>query len=185
MLDNDEVERLAAKAAEGDATAMDDLLRYVQPEVLRRCGRFLPCPQDAEEACQDALLRIAERLNDFEWRSKFTTWLYMVVSNSALQTYRSLKRRAEKQVNAGELLEQRPDPRTTSVIAGSRLDFLDALEKLNGDRPHLTTPLVLRDVYQLPYADVADYLAVPLGTAKSHVHDARKIVREALAGYAR
>lgn len=126
----DDVERLAALAAAGDRAAMDQLLRRIQPEVLRRCGRFLPCVQDAEEACQDALLRVAEKLPGFQWRSTFSTWLHTVVSNSALSTYRSLKRRAGRQFSDDELLALRADPRTTSVIAGSRLDLLNAVARL-------------------------------------------------------
>ena len=184
MLDNEEVERLAADAVSGEPGALDTLLRHIQPEVLRRCSRFLPCVQDAEEACQDALLRVAEQLKTFEGRSKFSTWLYTVVSNSALQTYRTLKRRAQRQVGGVDLLDHRPDPRTTSVIAGSRIDLLDALEKLGAIRPGLVSPVVLRDIGQLPYQEIADHLRLPLGTVKSHVHDARLFVRSAMAEHA-
>ena len=51
-------------------------------------------PQDAEEAAQDALLLVATKIDQFAGRSKFTTWLHAVASNSARGTYRSLKRRA-------------------------------------------------------------------------------------------
>lgn len=177
----EDVERLAAKAASGDRAALDQLLRQIQPEVLRRCGRFLPCLQDAEEACQDALMRVADKLPHFEWRSTFSTWLYTVVSNSALSTFRSLKRRADRQFNADDLLALRPDPRTTSVIAGSRLDLLDALERLEHDRPHLVAPFVLRDISQLSYAEIAVCMAAPVGTVKSQIHDARQAVQKLLA----
>ena len=50
-------------------------------------------PQDAEEACQDALMLVATRIDTFAGRAKFTTWLHAVASNSARSTYRSLKRR--------------------------------------------------------------------------------------------
>ena len=59
-------------------------------------------PQDAEEATQDALLLVATKIGSFEGRSKFTTWLHAVASNSARATYRSLKRRA------AERLDRRP-----------------------------------------------------------------------------
>jgi len=48
---NDDLETLARRAAAGDAAALDALLTMIQPQVLRRCARFLPCHQDAEEAC--------------------------------------------------------------------------------------------------------------------------------------
>jgi RNA polymerase sigma-70 factor (ECF subfamily) len=73
-----------------------------------------------------------------------------------------------------------PDPRTTSVIAGSRLDLLDALERLEAHRPNLAAALVLRDLCQLDYDEVAEQLRIPVGTAKSQVHRARQHVRESL-----
>ncbi len=174
-----DVEALAVQAAAGDAAALDVLLVEIQPRVRRICGRMLLYPEDAEEAAQDALLLVATRIHTFAGRSRFTTWLHAVAANSARSTYRTLKRRA------GELptddLPIAADPRTTSVIAGSRLDFLEALEVLNVDHPALVEPLLLRDVQELEYSDIADLLGIPLGTVKSRIHSARQIVQPLLA----
>ena len=88
-----QIEELARRAAAGDTAATDELLRAIQPQVLRHCARFLPYRQDAEEACQDVLLKVATKIGTFEGRSKFSTWLYEVTSNQARQTYRTLRRR--------------------------------------------------------------------------------------------
>jgi RNA polymerase sigma-70 factor (ECF subfamily) len=174
-----EIEPLARRAAAGETAALNALLAAVRPDVLRQCGRFLPCFQDAEEACQDALLQVARNITRFEGRARFSTWLHVLVANCARQTYRSLKRRAAERGGA-DLLVDLPDPRTTSVIAGSRLDLLDALERLEAHRSHLATVLVLRDLCQLDYDEIAEQLAIPVGTAKSQVHRARQHVRESL-----
>lgn len=179
MRHDDDVEDLARRAAGGDQAALDVLLARIAPDVLRHCGRFLPCRQDAEEACQDALLQVARMITRFEGRSRFSTWLYVVVANCARQTYRSLKRRAREQASAA--LPESPDPRTTSVIAGSRLDLLEALDRLEAHRPDLVPALVMRDVGQLDYAEIADRLAVPVGTVKSRIHQGRQHVRGWLA----
>jgi RNA polymerase sigma factor (sigma-70 family) len=171
---------LARRAARGDGAALDELLRRIQPDVLRRCRRFLPHREDAEEACQDVLLQVARNIGGFEGRARFSTWLYVVVANCARQTYRGLKRRAAE-LAAAEPPADRLDPRTTSVIAGSRIDLLDALEELERRRAALVPPLVLRDLCQMPYADIADHLGLPLGTVKSRVHEARKHLQDALA----
>ena len=176
----DDVEALAARAATGDERALDELLRVVQPDVLRRTARFLPNRQDAEEAAQDALLQVARHITDFRGASRFTTWLYVVVGNAARQTYRDLKRRAGEQA-LGESEATRPDPRTTSVVAGSRVDLLEALERLEQAKPDLVAPLVYRDLLELPYDDIADRLDLPLGTVKSRIHEARHHVRRYLA----
>ena len=173
------LEELATRAAAGDRDALEQLLADIQPRVRRICGRMLIYPEDADEATQDALLLVATKIGGFAGRSKFTTWLHAVASNSARSTYRTLKRRAAERLT--DELPPSPDPRTTSVIAGSRLDLLDALEILGADRPELVEPLVLRDVQELDYHEIARLLDVPLGTVKSRIHSARHAVRPLLA----
>ncbi|MEV6290890.1 RNA polymerase sigma factor [Streptomyces sp. NPDC051896] len=181
MQDQAPLEDLARRAAAGDSAALNRLLTEIRPEVLRRCGRFLPCREDAEEAAQDVLLQVARHISRFEGRSRFSTWLYTVVANCSRQKYRELKRRAAEQPAAIEPAHA-VDPRTTSVIAGSRVDLLEALERLERTHPHLVAPLVYRDICQLDYAEVAERVGIPLGTLKSRLHEARKLVRPWLAG---
>lgn len=180
MAEPEGVEQLALRAAAGDARALEDLLRAIQSDVLRRCGRFLPHREDAEEAAQDVLLQVARGIGGFHGRSRFSTWLYVVVANASRQTYRRLKRQAAEQL-VPDSAPDRPDPRTTSVIAGSRLDLLDALERLEVEAPALVEPLVYRDLCGLEYAEIAQRLDLPLGTVKSRIHQARQQVRPRLA----
>lgn len=175
---HDDIETLARRAAAGDGAALESLLQSIQPDVMRRCSRFLPFHQDAEEACQDTLLKVAQNIGRFEGRSKFSTWLYTVTANCARQTYRTLKRRAAEQMS--DLPIENPDPRRTSVVAGSRLDLLEALDRLEDDRAELVEPIVLRDIVQMDYNEIAGYLGIPLGTVKSRIHDARLFVRQQL-----
>jgi RNA polymerase sigma-70 factor (ECF subfamily) len=174
-----DLDELALRAAAGDKAALEDLLAAIQPRVRRIAGRMLLYPEDAEEAAQDALLLVATRIGQFEGRSKFTTWLHAVASNSARSTYRSLKRRAAER--SSDEMPQHADPRTTSVIAGSRLDLLEALEVVGATHPELVEPLVLRDVQGLDYNEIARLLDIPLGTIKSRIHFARLAVRPLLS----
>jgi RNA polymerase sigma-70 factor (ECF subfamily) len=178
--DEPDLEDLARRAAAGEQAALEDLLAAIQPRVRRICGRMLLYPEDAEEAAQDALLLVATKIGGFAGRSKFTTWLHAVASNSARGTYRTLKRRAAERLT-DEMPNTHPDPRTTSVIAGSRLDLLEALEIVGSTHPELVEPLVLRDVQELEYSEIADLLGTPLGTVKSRIHAARNAVRPLLA----
>jgi RNA polymerase sigma-70 factor, ECF subfamily len=173
-----DLDALAARAAQGDQEALRQLLEEIQPRVRRICGRMLLYPEDAEEAAQDALLLVSTRIHTFAGRSKFTTWLHVVASNSARSTYRSLRRRSAELPT--DELPASADPRTTSVIAGSRLDFLEALEILGVDHPALVEPLLLRDVQELDYAEISSLLEIPVGTVKSRIHSARQIVQPLL-----
>jgi RNA polymerase sigma-70 factor (ECF subfamily) len=68
------------------------------------------------------------------------------------------------------------------VIAGTRLDLLDALETLEQDHPQYVEPLLLRDVYGLAYDEIAQQVGAPLGTVKAQIHHGRKLVRPMLRG---
>lgn len=171
-----DIDRLARAAAAGDSAALEALLVAVQPDVLRLCARFLPHREDAEEACQDTLLALSRGIARFEGRSSFRTWLHRLTANRARSTYQVLRRRFTAEA-AGAALPDRPDPRRTSVVAGTRLDLLDALATLS---PEFAEPVVLRDVLGLPYRDIAELLAVPEGTVKSRIHEARHRLRAQL-----
>ncbi|MFI6267203.1 RNA polymerase sigma factor [Micromonospora sp. NPDC051006] len=171
-------DELARSAARGDPVALDALLAAVRPEVLRLCARLLPHREDAEEACQDALLAVARGISRFEQRSTFHTWLYRLTANRARSTYQVLRRRWL--VEAGGVpLPEAPDPRRTSVVAGTRLDLLDALDAV---RPELAEAVTLRDVLGLDYREIAALLGVPEGTVKSRLHQARQQVRQRMSG---
>jgi RNA polymerase sigma-70 factor (ECF subfamily) len=153
--------------------ALNALLCAVRPEVLRLCARFLSNREDAEEACQDTLLALARGIARFEGRSSFRTWLHRLAANRARSTYQRLRRRFAAE-SAGTPLPDRPDPRRTSVVAGTRLDLLDALECLP---PDLAETVTLRDVLDLSYREIATLVNVPEGTVKSRVHEARRQLR--------
>ena len=175
----DDIDDLARRAREGDRDALETLLAAVRPRVLNICRGVLPYSGDAEDACQEAMLNVATKIGSWGGRGRFTTWLHIVSVNSARTTYRRLKNLATP-TDFEDGAHDRPDPRTTSVIAGSRLDLLDALEVLAASHPLLVEALVLRDIQELDYAEIAELLDLPLGTVKSRIHQARKTVQPLL-----
>jgi RNA polymerase sigma factor (sigma-70 family) len=85
-----EVDRLARLAADGDREALSELVREIQHPLYRLALRFLGNPEDAQDACQEILIRIVTRLGTFERRSKFSTWAYTVAVRSLLRTRKRL-----------------------------------------------------------------------------------------------
>jgi RNA polymerase sigma factor (sigma-70 family) len=87
---------LARRAAEGDRDALTELVRELQHPIYRLALRFLGNPDDAEDACQEILIRLVTRLGTFEGRSKFSTWAYTVAVRSLLRTRKRLYESAVK-----------------------------------------------------------------------------------------
>ena len=180
----DEIDDLARRAQDGDRDALESLLTAIRPRALNVCRGVLPHLPDAEDACQEALLNIANKVGSWGGRGRFTTWMHVVAVNSARSTYRRMKNQAAAAdpLDHGPL--DRPDPRTTSVIAGTRLDLLEAMETIERDHPQFVEPLLLRDVYGLSYEEIAQQGGAPLGTVKAQIHHGRKLARPLLRGEA-
>ena len=175
----DEIDDLAHRAQDGDRDALESLLAAVRPRALNVCRGVLPHLPDAEDACQEALINVANKIGSWNGRGRFTTWLHVVALNSARSAYRRMKNAAIPQ-DPQDVPSERPDPRTTSVIAGTRLDLLEAMETLEREHPQYVEPLLLRDVYGLPYEEIAQLVGSPLGTVKAQIHHGRRLTRPLL-----
>ncbi len=178
MNDDVELDQLVRSAQASDGHSLDELLMRVRPLVMRRCARFLPHHQDAEEAAQDALLSISTNIGTYNGHGSFKGWVSVIASNSARSTYRSMRRRVG--TVSVDVMPETADPRTTSVIAGTRLDLMEALDELERQHPVVVESFVLRDLGSLPYGEIADLTDVPLGTVKARIHQARGFMRERL-----
>ena len=177
--DDEALDDLVQAAQGGDEVALGEVLLRIRPVVLRRCARFLPHQADAEDAAQDSLLLISRKISAFTGRGSFLGWVTVVTSNAARATYRSLRDRADL-LSAVSSVPEGTDPRTTSVVAGTRLDLLEALDGLQRQHPALVECFVLRDLGELSYAEIAAVTSSPLGTVKDRVHQARKFVQPLL-----
>ncbi|MDX3004423.1 RNA polymerase sigma factor [Kribbella solani] len=173
------LDRWVELAQQGDEAALDEVLIRIRPMVLRRCTRFLPHHADAEDAAQEALLIISRKLTSYTGRGSFAGWVTVISSNAARATYRSLRDRADA-LGVLDTVPEPPDPRTTSVIAGTRLDLLDALDELEHRHPALVESFILRDLGELSYQEIADVTKTGLGTVKDRIHRARKFMEPRL-----
>ncbi len=180
-------ERLAAAAAGGDRRAMDVLLRRHQDRVYRLCRRMCGNEADALDASQEALITIARRIDRFDGRSAFSTWMYRVATNACLDELRRRRRRPvtgtddDLALTRGEhgTVDAAAADQDPGHLVAERGALDDALAQL---RPEFRAPVVLRDVMGLDYAEIAEVLDVPPGTVRSRIARGRGQLARLLAG---
>jgi RNA polymerase sigma-70 factor, ECF subfamily len=174
---------LIAAARAGDRYALDQLLRRHYDRIHAVTRRIAGASRDGEDATQEALIKIVRSLPNFDGRSSFGTWAYRIATNAALDELRKRKRRPALHVvrddGSGEIILEPVDDmssRRVDAIA-DRLAIDAALYELPED---FRSAVVLRDVGDLDYAEIAEILDVPVGTVKSRIARGRKLLADQL-----
>ncbi len=158
---------LARLAAVGDRDALDVLLNRHVDRVHAICRRILGNPDDALDAGQEALIAIARALPRFDGRAAFTTWMYRVTTNAALD---ELRRRGRRPTPTETLAEPVASAGSGPEAAAARIDIDTALARIPDE---YRVAVVLRDLCDLDYAQIAEVLEVPPGTVRSRISRGR------------
>src|SRR5262249_55820822 len=155
--------RLVAAARDGDREALEQLLRAHYDRIHAVAWRLVGNDADAADVTQDALIAIVRGLARFDGRSSFTTWAYRVTVTAALDELRRGRRRPAPLHVEPEAPEAEPAVAMETTIA-ERLRLDAALARLPDD---YRAAVVLRDVCDLDYAEIAHVLDIPPGTVRS------------------
>jgi RNA polymerase sigma-70 factor, ECF subfamily len=173
---------LAIRASGGDAGAFRRLVREHSGLVYRVALRILGA-QEAQDASQEAWVRAWRNIENFRGESAFSTWLYRITVNTCLSARRKESRRKEREFSGDELpfLPEpgggEADPEAAALSAHQREELLGALDHV---RTEHRAALVLRHMEGLSYAEIAQVLEVPEGTAKGWVSRGRAAMLVAL-----
>ena len=165
---------LVAAAQAGDRAALEELLRRHQDRLYAVCRRLTGNDADAADACQDALIAIVRALPRYDARAAFGTWAYRIATNAALDELRRRRRRPEPAETVGE----RPAGGDAPAAVEARLDVDAALAGLPAE---FRAAVVLRDLCDLSYDEIAEVLDVPPGTVRSRIARGRAALADALA----
>lgn len=176
-------EQLVDAAKGGEAAAMDELLRRHYDRVHAVCRRIAGGTRDADDAAQEAMIRVVRNLDRFDGRSAFGTWVYRIATNTALDELRKRKRRPQlRSVADDDDLRQRPEQ--ADQIADRLIDSVAdrlAIDAALAELPEeFRAAVVLRDVGDLDYAEIAEVLELPIGTVKSRIARGRRLLIEKL-----
>ena len=157
---------LVAQAKQGDRAALDRLLRLHQPRVHLVCRRITGNDADALDATQEALIAIVRGLPRFDGRSRFSTWAYRIATNACLDELRRRRRRPEPGLDDSRGVEPVQPGGSPEEVVGARVLVDEALAAL---APDFRAAVVLRDVCELDYAEIAEVLNIPAGTVRSRI----------------
>ena len=157
-------------AQAGDAAALDALLRRHHDRIHAVCHRLAGNDADALDATQEALIAIARGIRSFDGRAAFSTWAHRVATNACLDELRRRKRRPAPGLPDdldGHALRDAGARQSSGIDAlPDRLAIDDALAQLSEE---FRLPVVLRDLCDLDYAEIAERLDIPPGTVRSRI----------------
>jgi len=175
-------EELARAAADGNPDAFEQLVRLYEQKVyalaLRMCGN----EEDAWDVAQEAFLAAWRALPGFRGEAGFSTWLYRLTANAAIDCLRREKRRkGDLSLDGGELplvlADAGAGPEEAAEGGELRRAVNTALGRLTAQHREI---LVLRELQGFRYEEIAGLLGLDLGTVKSRISRARKALRKIL-----
>ena len=169
---------LICRAARGDAEAFRQLVEAYQTPAYRLAARMCG-PDSAEDVTQEAFLAAWRALPEFRGDCRFSTWLYRLVSNAAIDCLRREKKHRDTgDVDDLELPDGGPSPQEQAERSDTRDAVRRALDRLS---PEHRQVLLLRFMQELDYGEIARALNVSEGTVKSRINRAKSKLREVLA----
>lgn len=189
---NNEDRELIEKFKAGQQWAFDRLVEKYSGRAYQIAYGVLGSRQDAEEVSQDVFVRIHRALPKFRGDSQFTTWMYRIAMNLARNKYRWNKSRgSQKNLSIDAPIDGSDDPDAKKLdvveqrMAPDQEVALDEFEQRAMDElknlPELyREALMLRNVEELSYEEIADLLGCKLGTIKSRIARAREELRKRL-----
>jgi RNA polymerase sigma-70 factor (ECF subfamily) len=169
------IDALIERCLAGDQAAWEDIVRLHRRKVFNIAYKFVGKHDLAEDLTQDIFLKLYRSLDTFDRRANFQTWLISVSRNLCIDHYRSVRKERET-------INRDIDPSTLTPVsrdksAYSQLELRDRVQLLRMAMdtlpPTLRTAVLLRDIQELTYQEIADRLNVPEGTVKSRINRGR------------
>lgn len=164
---------MVAKARLGDPAAFEEIVKTYLPRVLAVAQNLVGRAGDAEDVAQEVFFKVHQKLANFREEASLYTWLYRVTVNTATDF---MKRRSHRPLGQVEELDSLPvqDAGDTPLAAVARADLArevrEAIQEVPGA---FRTVLVLREIEQLTYEEIAETMKCSIGTVESRLFRAR------------
>ena len=170
------LDSLIQRCLDGDQAGWDAIVRQHWRKVFNIAYKFVANQDEAEDLTQEVFLKIFKSLSTFDRRANFQTWIVSISRNFCIDHYRSVRKERQtiaREVDAATLSPVSSDagPHRALERSDQRALLRRALEHL---APTLRTAVVLRDIRELAYQEIADQLGLPEGTVKSRINRGRR-----------
>ena len=167
----------------GDEAAFEALVRLHEKKVYALCRRMCRDEDDAMEAAQDTFLAVWRGIGSFRADAAFSTWLYRLATNACLDLLRREKKRdadvsLDDEESVSEPADAAPQPEEAVERAETQRMVREALYALPDNYRQV---LILRELEQLSYTEIAEVAQLDVGTVKSRISRARLALRNYLA----
>ncbi len=182
---------LVTLARAGGEQAYRELLDRYQRPVFSLVYRMVRDRELAEDLAQETFVKVFNRLDRYNPKYKFSSWIFKIASNLAIDTLRrrepvtvsmdgSRNAKTADESESTRLSVASTDENPEELLEAKQLgaEIEQAIGKL---RPEYRTAILLRHVEGRPYEEIAEIMDAPLGTVKTHIHRARAELREMLA----
>ena len=169
------IDEIIQRCLNGDQSAWETIVRLYWRRVFNIAYKFVGKHDQAEDLTQDVFLKLFKSLDTFDRRANFQTWLISVSRNLCIDHYRSVRKEREtmnRDVDPADL-----SPVSTTRSPHAELEQRDRVEllrlALGKLAPTLRTAVMLRDIQELSYQEIANRLRLPEGTVKSRINRGR------------
>lgn len=176
---------LIARARKGDNLAFEAIVNRYKNQVFTSAFFIMGNSHDASDAAQEVFLKIYKSLHKFGGRSKFSTWLFRVTTNTCIDLIRKRKRITHKtkelDLEKDKKFSDRLNIERYSSVESEFLrseDMKKIIKSIISLPVKYRVPIVLRDIYGYSYREIAKYLKQPLGTLKCNIFRGRRLLRD-------
>jgi len=170
-----DIDALIARCLEGDQVAWEQIVRHYWRKVFNLAYKFVGRHDQAEDLTQDIFLKIFKALHTFDRRANFQTWLISISRNLCIDHYRSVRKEREtmaRDVDASDLMPVSKERSPHGHV--EQLDLKALIRRALAELPPaLREAVVLRDLKEFSYQEIADKLGLPEGTVKSRINRGR------------
>lgn len=184
--------RLIARLRASDLEAFEELVAYFETPVFSLCYRLLGDPEEARDAAQETFIKVYKGLPDFRGESGLKTWIYRIAINQAMNQQRWWRRRhreetisldlsrTESSQTLGSLIPSSAEtPEQRAITSEREKRIMRALAEI---KTEYRVALVLREVQELSYEEIAEALSISIGTVKSRIARGREELRRKVRG---